>query len=482
MRLYTFQRDLNINPRDQSPRTQMLKDYLKQLTTEKYATMRADFYDRLKLTIRDSYSQLEILNHTRTAWRWGTKRTVPQALRANIDFLLGTHLAKRFGERSALAMPDLFSIDLPAHYRQRRRQLPPARCIVAVMRQGKKNTDARIQYGGALRHRDPFSYLVGAISFWYFWRLEHEKEPLPDFSDRKTWYKIRILRRSRHVRDSMFMPRYSFARVWQYSHRGTEALTGQTAGVWAGRVQKKAGIHISKPRHGPRRAAPIIADHANVPEAQIRRAGPWGDGGSLVNCFLTNLPQEFMRGMADFEPDKPEDYIIVRDLVKPPPELTRMIWPEIDVWNWALEHEDNPDAWKIDREKAAGANIKLFLWLCEVVLQDAVFFIEAFPDHPMFHYKAFRSSEFFTFAVKVRKACEEVILRDDYWEAVRRKDEAVYRIMRDLESHIKGMRMEVRDGLGNMSTRRPYSRSASYHDPPWDSGQRGLVFLFALSP
>lgn len=212
MRLYTFQRDININPRDQSPRTQMLKDYLKQLTNEKYATMRANFDDRLELTIRDTYSQLEIPNHTRAAWQWETKRTVPQALRTSVDFLLGTHLAKRPGERSALEMPDLFSIDLPAHYRQRRRQLPTARCIVTVMRQGKRNTDARIQYGGALRHRDPFSCLVGAISFWYFWRFELEKEPLPNFSDRKTWYKVRLLRRSRHVRDSKFTPSPSRSR------------------------------------------------------------------------------------------------------------------------------------------------------------------------------------------------------------------------------------------------------------------------------
>lgn len=109
----------------------------------------------------------------------------------------------------------------------------------------------------------------------------------------------------------------------------------------------------------------------------------------------------------------------------------------IDAWNWALEHEDDPGVRQIDHEKAAGARIKLFLWLREVVLQDAVFLIKEFPDHPIFQHKVFASPKSAVFAAQVQRACEEVTLRDDDWEAVRRKDEAMHRFMRDLESQRK---------------------------------------------
>lgn len=86
-----------------------------------------------------------------------------------------------------------------------------------------------------------------------------------------------------------------------------------------------------------------------------------------------------MRGMADFEPDKPEEYQIPRDRVRAPPELTQLIWPAMDVWQWSWTHQKEPEAKQIDREMAAGATIELLIWLREVLLQDAVFYIKEFP-------------------------------------------------------------------------------------------------------
>ncbi|KAM4061786.1 DDE superfamily endonuclease [Hirsutella rhossiliensis] len=51
----------------------------------------------------------------------------------------------------------------------------------------KTNQHGRMEYGSALRHRDPRSCLIGALAFWLFWRWQVEKaEKFPSSKEAKT--------------------------------------------------------------------------------------------------------------------------------------------------------------------------------------------------------------------------------------------------------------------------------------------------------
>jgi hypothetical protein len=196
VKLWAFQSGTKVNPRP-NPRSEQLGMLVDNLRTGTYEQDRKEFADRLEGTLYDTYTQEDIPRHTQAAWNWPDRTCLGQALRTNVDFLLGTHTAKRPSEISNLELPDLFSFALPQAYKSRQRKRAAARALVAVMRQGKENQEGRIEKAGVLRHRDPLACAVGQTAFWLFWRFEHEKEPLPDFSDRQLWYHTKVLRRDK---------------------------------------------------------------------------------------------------------------------------------------------------------------------------------------------------------------------------------------------------------------------------------------------
>ena len=73
-----------------------------------------------------------------------------------------------------MELADLFSLDLPREGVSSPDGSNVARALVVVMNQGKTNQHGRMEYGAALRHRDPKACLVGALAFWLFWRWQVE--------------------------------------------------------------------------------------------------------------------------------------------------------------------------------------------------------------------------------------------------------------------------------------------------------------------
>ncbi|XP_044714550.1 centromere DNA-binding protein complex CBF3 subunit [Hirsutella rhossiliensis] len=124
---------------------------------------------------------------------------------------------------------------------------------------GKTNQHGRMEYGSALRHRDPRSCLIGALAFWLFWRWQVEKaERFPVFQA-KTGMKRRCSadrRRSLKGASTLSLTEY------------TAPLSGQTAREWTSRFYKKAGIKVSKVSHAPRVAATQNADMAGWMKAR----------------------------------------------------------------------------------------------------------------------------------------------------------------------------------------------------------------------
>ncbi|KAM4067516.1 transcriptional activator of glycolytic enzymes domain-containing protein [Hirsutella rhossiliensis] len=101
----------------------------------------------------------------------------------------------------------------------------------------------------------------------------------------------------------------------------------------------------------------------------------------------------------------PEDQKINQEILGEESELESVfdedseVWPQLDKWKEA--HSSPFLDLGVEQNMAAGAFLELLEWLREVLLQDAVFFRESYPDHPIFQDPVFSCPEFEAFASKV---------------------------------------------------------------------------------
>ncbi|KAM4055758.1 centromere DNA-binding protein complex CBF3 subunit, domain 2 domain-containing protein [Hirsutella rhossiliensis] len=179
------------------------------------------------------------------------------------------------------------------------------------------------------------------------------------FQRSEDWYETKVLRRS--------------------AKEPQAPLSGQTAREWTSRFYKKAGIKVSKVSHAPRVAATQNADMAGVDEGQIRRAGRWNNGDQMTGCYLTSC-------LSNSRGPWPTLTLNGRGLISCPGHLA------LSQISGGAEH-------------GAGAFLELLEWLREVLLQDAVFLRESYPDHPIFQDPVFSCPEFEAFASKVQDTC-----------------------------------------------------------------------------
>src|ERR1041385_5435229 len=121
--------------------------------------------------------------------------------------------------------------------------------------------------------------------------------------------------------------RYDIKVLRQSKKNPTAHVSSQTANSWTRRIYDKCGIATSKASYAPRVASSQNADLAGISKASIRRAGRWTNSDQMTGCYLTSLPREFMRAIADFDPDWPGSYYIPRAMVLPPPGLATVVWP-----------------------------------------------------------------------------------------------------------------------------------------------------------
>ncbi|KJZ68699.1 hypothetical protein HIM_11913 [Hirsutella minnesotensis 3608] len=68
--------------------------------------------------------------------------------------------------------------------------------------------------------------------------------------------------------------------------------------------------------------------------------------------------------------------------IVPDGPLSAEVWPQLDKWKEA--HSSPLSDFRVEQNMAAGAFLELMEWLREVLLQDAVFLRESYPDHPLF--------------------------------------------------------------------------------------------------
>jgi len=269
-KLYEKQKVMGINP---APRPQgvALKALKRSILATAWNKKRKEYTDRGVGTLKDVYSPTQIPQHTAAAWAEQDRKSIAAALRTNVDFLFGNHMLLRSSNRLPMELPDCFCIDLPNEGLKTEGFI--SKSLIVVMNCGKTNQHGRMEYGAALRHRDPQSCLVGALAFSFFWRWQAEKtEKFPAFQRSGDWYDIKVLRRSAKEPNGQYCTAISLSTQNTHTDCYIALLSYQTSHNWTSRLYERAGIKVSKASHAPRVAGTQNADIAGVAEGQVRKS------------------------------------------------------------------------------------------------------------------------------------------------------------------------------------------------------------------
>lgn len=331
----------------------------------------------------------------------------------------------RSESRRGAELPDLFTISLPNE--------GPTPCLpmILIMDNGKTNATGRIEYGSVARHRNPLLCTMGHVAFYLFFRWNIVREPPPEFQQRQQWYNRFLLRGG---------------------DRKEKPLSYDTQLEWISKAFEGAGLTSIKKTHAGRAQGAKHAELAGVSESQIRRAGRWNTD-SLTNSYLTNIPREFVRGMAGFSPAVQGNYFLPRAQVVPPLSLQEEVWPWVDIWlKWFNSYEGPtpkgsnstplsvstsllpsgppsastpspnssrttthgpkvmPSAEEDRTDLAAQGFLHLLYELRVIMLQDSVLLRREFPQHPIWADPVFVRDDYKRFAEEVLESlntCEE---------------------------------------------------------------------------
>lgn len=198
----------------------------------------------------------------------------------------------------------------------------------------------------------------------------------------------------------------------------------------------------------PRSSGTRIAEANNVSEAQIRRGGRWNND-QMTGCYLTDLPRQFMRGMADFDPDYATSYFVPRETIKPPPVLRQRIWPQLDHWRRAhLELSGASEV--VEPNLAAGGFLELLDKLRDVFLQDSVFRRREHPAHPIFRDPLFSTAEYAGFATAVEAAADTIRHEDPHLVAIEKAIPSVNERLRSIASVMQTGQGSLATGLAKV--------------------------------
>ncbi|SAM05659.1 hypothetical protein [Absidia glauca] len=98
-----------------------------------------------------------------------------------------------------------------------------------------------------------------------------------------------------------------------------------------GKTLSSPGIRSSKETHINRSSSACMADIVCANEDQIRRHGR-GNNTTMNGVYLTSLPREMMRSMADFLTND-RSFNLTRAVLDPPTSLCKKLFPVIDEWH-----------------------------------------------------------------------------------------------------------------------------------------------------
>ena len=364
------QRELGTNHHD-TPRDAACRRYITGLRRMSADQERATYADEGQGTILDGNPELELRKIVDVLWQ-KTAEFPDKAeiyLRTLTDHLLSHYMLTRGENRREAQLSDFCTIDFPGE--------GPTRCtpLILTLRSGKTNRPGHVQTAGALRNRDPDICVQAAFAFYLLWRwdLSAAREAFPDFSSPRAWYDTCLLKADGKAPDS--------------------SIVYNTQLYWVSHAFELAGVVSSKKTHAGRMSEAKIAELRGVSESQIRRGGGWLSDATVAS-YLQSLPRKLMRSIAGHPPTM-GGFELSRD-VRPPDSLLGLIWPELDQWKSPLLHKQ--------LDLAATGFVNLLFALREVILQDSVYFIDRYPQSPVWRHPVFRHADYSPWADQVRAA------------------------------------------------------------------------------
>jgi Centromere DNA-binding protein complex CBF3 subunit, domain 2/Transcriptional activator of glycolytic enzymes len=420
----------NLHPH---PRGTKLKALLKNKERQETVRKREQFVDRGVGTMLDGYNEKDMVNIVRACWtefssqKHYTSTSVESWLRTAVDFLFSHNMLLRGESRRYAEFADLFTISL------KNEGPTPCPAMILIMDNGKMNPYGRLEYGGVVRHKNPLLCTLSNTAFYLFYRWNCIQEEPPRFQQRQQWYNIHLIQGGNRERP----------------------ISYEVQLQWTNKAFQAAHLQSLRKTHAGRSEGAKQSELNGTAEGQIRRGGRWNTD-ALTNCYLSNLPQEFIRGMADFDPNKPGNYYLPRAKILPPQSLVRSLWPWVDQWlrwfaQWQGEniptYETAPPLEALSpleedrKDLAAQGFLQLLVELRTILLQDSVLFRKEFPSHPLWHDPLFVREDYLTFAQEVEASLgdieepEEIRLRQIVPDISIRLDTTRKDVVRSVEEH-----------------------------------------------
>lgn len=381
------------------PRGSMLRNVLESRTRSEFVRKKAQYVDRGVDTLQDGYSVEEFKAIVRGCWTGvGIKSpaaTIEGYLRTALDFLMCHNMLLRGENCRGAELADLFTIPLDNEGPS------PCPALILMIGNGKTNYLGKTQCGIVVRHKDPFRCTMSHLAFYFFYRWTCVREPAPRFQTRAQWYRLHLLKG--------LTPESQCSYSMQLA--------------WTKRAFDEAHVRSRKKTHAGRSRGAQYAELAGVSESQIRRAGRWNND-ALTNCYLSNIPFDFVRSMAGFNPTQLGQYHLPRTKVTPPDHLLHAVWPWVDQWDlWIREQHGkvppqpacaydeialDPAVTERFDDQAAEGFVRLLKELRIILLQDSVLFMREYPHHPLWLQPVFVRDDYRAFAQELLQALETV--------------------------------------------------------------------------
>lgn len=346
---------------------------------------REEYADRGMGTMKDGYLQRQIPDFTHQMWTLALgPATSEQSFRSLVDFLFGNTMLLRLSNRLPMELPDLFMIQLPKEGARGN-----GWCLVCVMDQGEQkpailsttlDVATDLILSPLLSRQDQSAWADGVWGRSASSGLSILSRRSPG---RLLFLALAVQRRAVSLLShTARLVRHQGSEAGLRPHQGAaEQLHGlpvDLSSLCEERDPKlqdhpQPGVRMQRSRAQWRRrgsgelpiTTPILGSLLRA--LQIRRGGRWNQD-QMLGCYLTTLPRQFMRGMADFEPDFPSSHFLPRETVLPPPSLLKKVWPTLDHWKDAY-HKLPGTTEVVEENLASGAFLELLAKLRVVFLQ-----------------------------------------------------------------------------------------------------------------
>jgi len=174
-------------------RTNKVHSVLKTWGRREADRISSQFIDKALLASKDYEPNLkEILDVIGACWEQGTTWGAAfRGLREACSILLGLSNYMRGDSQRLVLLSDFAAI-----YTNEKLGPTPAETLKIMTSRGKKNKNGRINYAGAMRHKDPRQCFLTALSFFLLLRFDFQTSKEYnglDLSDARKWYNIALL-------------------------------------------------------------------------------------------------------------------------------------------------------------------------------------------------------------------------------------------------------------------------------------------------